>query len=652
MSGHPALRPRRRRYVGVGIHIAEVDADYFEAFPLDPTERHAAHDPAGPRSSARVITVAAGHRRRVVDERPPAAAARADHRRRRRDRRRRPRHPRAAARAIPTSTGWPTRSTTWPTPCRPASSARPASPPTSATSCARRSPPWPPPPRSSTAAAASCPTAPSRRSTSSSARCAGSTPWSSTCSSCRASTPAPPTCTPRRSTSTTLCRRIAARDGFAEPADRRHRTRSGTNGTPPTAVRRPAALRAHPHQPARERPPPRRRPDAHLDRADRRAVPARRRRGRRPRRRPRRAGPHLRALRPRQRGPPPHRHRARPGPRRRARHGPGRRGVGRGPPGGGARFVVRLPDGAVDEAAACALVAGGRWRSLVVAASCGVGGDDKLRQINDDDLFGLDETTTSTTSTTTDHGDRRSPSVAADDRGTTTTIATERCSCTSSTATGCSRSPVDLAGAATPEPRHRRPARPGRRPGQLGIGLRTLLPSRHRRATARQLGRRRRPPATPPSTSRPPPSQLIDPADQRPAIAQIVLTLINRPGHRQVTLHARRRADARAARDGPAERARARRCPCRTTSRCCVGDVASTTTTTRPRRHRPRPRSPTVTPPPCGARRRLSTRRSTRSGRRCQSLSTFTRRARNVPSGSWARARSPDLLEDLRRPCR
>ena len=38
--GRAALRrSAASRYVGVGVHIAEVDANYFEAFPLDPTER-------------------------------------------------------------------------------------------------------------------------------------------------------------------------------------------------------------------------------------------------------------------------------------------------------------------------------------------------------------------------------------------------------------------------------------------------------------------------------------------------------------------------------------------------------------------------------------------------------------------------------------
>ena len=214
-------------YVGVGIHIADVDADYFEAFQLGSTE-----------STLRTILLAlvigtrhhgaAGHRRRAGGRAgacsarsggsptpparsPPATSTRA-----------------SPARAIPTSTGSPTRSTTWPTPCRPASSARPASPPTSATSCAPRSPPWPPPPRSSTAGAASSPTAPSRRSTSSSARCAASTPWSSTCSSCRASTPGRPTCTLEEVDIAALCARVAARNGFADLPDRRRRPTSAT----------------------------------------------------------------------------------------------------------------------------------------------------------------------------------------------------------------------------------------------------------------------------------------------------------------------------------------------------------------------------------------------------------------------------------------
>ena len=86
-----------------------------------------------------------------------------------------------------------------------------------------------------------------------------------------------------------LCRRIAARNGFADlPIDVAEPRRPVT--APAHGRGRQAALRADPRQPAGERRPPRRRPDAHLDRADRRPVPARRRRGRRTGRRSRRAG--------------------------------------------------------------------------------------------------------------------------------------------------------------------------------------------------------------------------------------------------------------------------------------------------------------------------------------------------------------------------
>ena len=68
-------------------------------------------------------------------------------------------------------------------------------------------------------------------------------------------------------------------------------------------------------------------------------------RGRRAGRGPGRAGPDLRALRPRQRRPPPHRDRARPGPRRRARRRPGWRGVGGGPPRRRRPLRHQHPDG-------------------------------------------------------------------------------------------------------------------------------------------------------------------------------------------------------------------------------------------------------------------------------------------------------------------
>ena len=143
---------------------------------------------------------------------------------------------------------------------RTASSARPASPPTSATSCARRSPPCRP------ASACSRPTATSshpraqRRSTCSTATCIGSSAWSTTCSRSPASTPARPTSRSTRSTpaswSAGRSRRAARRpaDGVAPPAV------EIDPGVPrPAPAGRQAALRAGDGQPARERRPLRRR---------------------------------------------------------------------------------------------------------------------------------------------------------------------------------------------------------------------------------------------------------------------------------------------------------------------------------------------------------------------------------------------------------
>ena len=84
---------RGESYVGVGVHIAEADANYYEAFQLGSTAAHAAVGP--PRPADRL----GGHRAvrhglGVVDQPPAAAATRQDHRRRRRDRRWWARHPR------------------------------------------------------------------------------------------------------------------------------------------------------------------------------------------------------------------------------------------------------------------------------------------------------------------------------------------------------------------------------------------------------------------------------------------------------------------------------------------------------------------------------------------------------------------------------
>jgi hypothetical protein len=166
----------------------------------------------------------------------------------------------------------------------------------------------------------------------------------------------------------------------------------------------------------------------------------------------------------------------------------------------------------------------------VVSASCGVGGDDNLRQYNDDDLFGLNETTTSsTTSTTVPPVSSVQPTIEA----TTTTIVTE--SVQVFFLDGNRLQPVtrDLASPATPS-RAIAALEAGPPTGPLGIGLRTLLPQTSadvpplvNSVVATSLGYASVDLA---ATA----FSLIDPADQRAAIAQIVLTLVNRPGIGQV----------------------------------------------------------------------------------------------------------------------
>jgi hypothetical protein len=172
---------------------------------------------------------------------------------------------------------------------------------------------------------------------------------------------------------------------------------------------------------------------------------------------------------------------------------------------------------------------------VVIAASCGVGGDDNLRQINDDDLFGLDETTTSTSTSTTTTSTTIAlmPSVQSTIGATSTTIATESVQLFFIDGNRLQPVPFALAGTATPS-RVIAALESGPPAGDLGIGLRTLLPEPT--------------PTTPALVNSVVPSslgyvtvdlaapafELIDSADQRAAIAQIVLTLINRPGIGQV----------------------------------------------------------------------------------------------------------------------
>jgi len=168
---------------------------------------------------------------------------------------------------------------------------------------------------------------------------------------------------------------------------------------------------------------------------------------------------------------------------------------------------------------------------VVLAAACGVGGDDNLRQFNDDDLFGLNETTTSTSSTTSTTAPPV-PSVQPTIEATSTTIVTE--SVQVFFLDGNRLQPVtrDLASPATPS-RVIAALEAGPPTGPLGIGLRTLLPTSTdvpplvNSVVATSLGYASVDLAASAFS-------LIDPADQRAAIAQIVLTLVNRPGIGQV----------------------------------------------------------------------------------------------------------------------
>ena len=98
-------------------------------------------------------------------------------------------------------------STTWPPPCSSGSSATPASPPTSATSCARRSRPCRRRSRCCRPAATRCPSAPSPPSTCSWPTSPASRASSTTCSRSPASTPAPCGSTGRSCSSPSSCAR-------------------------------------------------------------------------------------------------------------------------------------------------------------------------------------------------------------------------------------------------------------------------------------------------------------------------------------------------------------------------------------------------------------------------------------------------------------
>jgi spore germination protein GerM len=178
-----------------------------------------------------------------------------------------------------------------------------------------------------------------------------------------------------------------------------------------------------------------------------------------------------------------------------------------------------------------ALVAGAMLL-VVAAASCGAGGDGKLRRIDDADLFGLDETTTSTSTTTT-----TTPplSVQPTAEATTSTTVIAKESVQLFFLGGNQLQPVTIDLAAPVTASQVMAALLGGPPGgDVGIGLRTLLPAPNG--------------TDPPLVTSVLPSTagyatvdlsghtfgMIDPADQRLAIAQIVLTLVKQPGIGQV----------------------------------------------------------------------------------------------------------------------
>ena len=221
--------------------------------------------------------------------------------------------------------------------------------------------------------------------------------------------------------------------------------------------------------------------------------------------------------------------------------------------------------------------------ALVLGASCGVSADGQLEQIDSADLFGLDVTTTSTsTSTTSTTLVPQTVPVETTHLATTTTIATDAVDLYF--LDGNRLEPVSIPLARNPSPqRVVRALVDGEvLSSDVGIGLRTLLPEDLVNTAAESgTGFVTVDVAGEPFDS-------IDQADQRAAIAQIVLTLVGRPGVGQVQVHARRRADARAARRRAAERTQASSSRARTTSRCCAPPI----------RRRRRPRRPTSRPRP------------------------------------------------------
>jgi hypothetical protein len=164
---------------------------------------------------------------------------------------------------------------------------------------------------------------------------------------------------------------------------------------------------------------------------------------------------------------------------------------------------------------------------VVAAASCSVGGDNQLQQIDRADLFGLDETTTTSTSTTIASTLPPPSSVESTIGATSTTIATESVELYFLDGSNLQDVSIDLAGPVSPS-RVVTALLSGPPSGAIGIGLRSLLP----RDLVNSVVESGAGYATVDLANDP--FQLIDPADQRAAIAQLVMTLVNRPGIGQV----------------------------------------------------------------------------------------------------------------------
>ena len=163
---------------------------------------------------------------------------------------------------------------------------------------------------------------------------------------------------------------------------------------------------------------------------------------------------------------------------------------------------------------------------LLAAPGCGISGDGELQTIRDEDLQGLDETTTSTTATTAPA--TTTPAATTPPGATSTTIGTEPVDLYF--VDGNLLQPVRISLAAPVSPTRAIAALlTGPPSGEAGIGLRTHLRPGLVNFPVVESG------AGYASVDLETDAfSGIDPADQRTAIAQIVLTLVSRPGIGQV----------------------------------------------------------------------------------------------------------------------